>query len=112
MAMLQKRKADWLSIPVLAAACVNPVYLYAALEGSRWEFAKEKQCEKAVAAVIKKLLWGELDKEKLALDGLDRYINGEGVYSEEGELQALQLRAEDPLSFWRHVSRSGLDCDT
>eukprot|EP00966_Prymnesium_polylepis_P268446 6201949-Prymnesium_polylepis.1 len=25
-AMLKKRKADWLSIPVLAAACVNPIY--------------------------------------------------------------------------------------
>ena len=111
MSMLQKRKADWLSIPVLAAACVNPVYLYSALESSQWPFAKTKPCERAVAAVIKKLLWGDEDSEKLALDGLDRYINGEGIYSEEGELTALQRRVEDPLSFWRHVSRSGLDCD-
>ena len=111
MAMLQKRKADWLSIPVLAAACVNPVYLYSTLEGSRWELAKGKQCERAVAAVIQKLLWGEEDLEKLALDGLDRNINGEGVYSEEGALTMLQRKVEDQLSFWRHVSRSGLDCD-
>ena len=75
-------------------------------------FAKNKQCERAVAAVIKKLMWGEEDQEKLALDGLDRYFNGEGVYSAEGELEQLQKRAEDPVSFWRHVSRSGLDCDT
>eukprot|EP00966_Prymnesium_polylepis_P014540 335664-Prymnesium_polylepis.1 len=111
MACLQKRKADWLSEPVLAAACANPIYLYST-RASLWPFAKGKPCERAMLAVIRKLLWGDDDSQKLALDGLDRYLNGEGIYSEEGELSMLQRKVEEPLSFWRHVSRAGLDCDT
>eukprot|EP00966_Prymnesium_polylepis_P163630 3782687-Prymnesium_polylepis.2 len=112
MACLQKRKADWLSEPVLAAACANPIYLYSTQESqSLWPFAKSKLCERAMLTVIKKLLWGDDDSQKLALDGLDRYLNGEGVYSKEGELSMLQRKVEEPLSFWRHVSRAGLDCD-
>jgi hypothetical protein len=36
MAMLQKRKADWLSMPVLAAACVNSIYTYASEPAKKW----------------------------------------------------------------------------
>ena len=75
------------------------------------DFAKGKQCECAVAGVIKKLLWGDDDAQEAALNGLDRYINGEGVYSAEGELTMLQRKAAEPLAFWRHVSRSTLECD-
>eukprot|EP00966_Prymnesium_polylepis_P131005 3029909-Prymnesium_polylepis.2 len=86
MAMLQKRKADWLSMPVLAAACVNPAYVYSSLEGNLWPDvnpayvysslegnlwpdATAKPYERAVAGVIKKLLWGDDDAQQLALDG-------------------------------------------
>jgi hypothetical protein len=56
---LERRKADWLSEPVLAAACVNAIYLYSSDEEAHWDFAKSRDCERAVAAVIKKLLWGD-----------------------------------------------------
>jgi predicted RNA-binding protein len=110
-ACVQKRKADWLSDPVRAAACVNPIYSYALEPAELWEFAKTKECERAVAVVIKKWLWGDDDKKSLAEDGLDRYLHGEGIYSAEGELSSLQKKVHDPLAFWRHVARSTLDCD-
>ena len=34
--MVQKRKPDFLSTPVIAAAAVNPIYTYATLEKDRW----------------------------------------------------------------------------
>lgn len=110
-AMLNKREADWLSAPVLAAACVNAIYLYAPQEADRWAFAKSGECERAVAEVIKKLLWGDAKGQSDALEGLDRYLHGEGVFSAEGELEQLQMKTDDPLSFWRHVARSTLSCD-
>ena len=61
--------------------------------------------------MIKKLLWGDVKAQSLALDGLDRYINGEGYYSSEGEGTMLESKSEDPVSFWRHVARSSLQCD-
>ena len=51
------------------------------------------------------------DKKALAEDGLDRDLHGEGIYSAEGELSSLQKKVHDPLTFWRHVARSTLDCD-
>lgn len=69
-AMLKKREADWLSAPVLAAACVNPIYLYSSDPAAQWDFAKSADCERAVATVIKKLLWGDMKAQSLALDGL------------------------------------------
>ena len=110
-AMLKKREADWLSAPVLAAACVNPVYMYAPEGKDRWPFAKSSACEQAVAEVIDKLLWGDSKLQSDALEGLDRYLHGEGVYSAEGALELLQMKTHDPLSFWRHVGRSRLSCD-
>jgi hypothetical protein len=110
-AMLKKREADWLSAPVLAAACVNPVYIYASVEADRWPFAQSGDCERAVAAVIKKLLWGDAIAQSEALAGLDRYLHGEGVFSEEGEAEQLQMKVNDPVGFWRHVKRSTLKCD-
>lgn len=80
-AMVKKREDDWLSSPVLAAACVNPIYIYSSNPEQQWALAKETRCERAVGIVIKKLLWGDLKAQSLALDGLDRYLNREGIYS-------------------------------
>ena len=110
-AMLKKRESDWLSAPVLAAACVNPIYLYASTEAERWPFAQTGDCERAVATVIKKLLWGDVSAQSEALTGLDRYLHGEGVFSKEGEAEQLEMKVNDPLGFWRHVRRSALKCD-
>lgn len=110
-AMLKKREADWLSVPVLAAACVNPVYMYASEEADRWAFAKSTACEQAVGEVIQKLLWGNSKAQADALDGLDRYLHGEGIYSAEGGLELLMIKVNDPVSFFRHVGRSSLLCD-
>ena len=110
-AMMKKREADWLSVPVLAAACVNSVYTYAPEEADRWDFAKSSVCEQAVGEVIRKLLWGDAKAQADALDGLDRYLHGEGIYSQEGDLELLQMKASDPLGFYRQVGRSSLLCD-
>ena len=110
--MLKKREEDWLSAPVLAAAAVNPVYIYSSEPIKLWPFAGEPACDRAVATVIKKLMWGDTDGEAKALDGWDRYHHREGIYalgSEERE--QLENKAKDPVSFFRHVARSTLECD-
>ena len=38
---LERRKSDWLSEPVLAAACVNAIYLYSPDKTALWDFAKQ-----------------------------------------------------------------------
>lgn len=41
----------------------------------------------------------------------DRYLNHEGIFSEDAEGAMLASKSDDPVSFWRHVARSNLECD-
>ena len=54
---------------------------------------RSKECERAVAEVIKKLLWGNDAGMASALEGFDRYFHGEGIYSLDGGTRTVLLRA-------------------
>jgi hypothetical protein len=107
-AMLRKRKPDWLSPLVIAAAAVNPIYSYSVHKQDLWVVVG---ADPAVRAIIKKFCWGDPDREVEALSGWNRYRRVEGVYKQEEKM--LQRMVQTPLDFFAHViGASSLNCDT
>ena len=101
-AQVQKRKEDWLSPPVVAAAAVNPIYSFAFDEEERWAVPG---ADAAVRVVISKLFWGEDRLQSEAIDGWDRFQTKSGIYDETGEVyDVLRFKVENPEGFFRHVA--------
>ena len=103
LANLRKRKDDFLSTPVLAAAAVNPVYSFTSDESLLWSVPGG---DSAVRVAISKLYWGEDERYNDALAGWDRFSQKEGIYAMDGEhYKTLCRMAEknDAVGFYRHV---------
>ena len=102
--MVQKRKPDFLSTPVIAAAAVNPIYTYATLEKDRWAVVGGGA---AFRTCVSKLLWGEDTKQADAISGWDRYCNKVGIYDEGSDhigLLTTMADRNDAVGFFRHAS--------
>eukprot|EP00966_Prymnesium_polylepis_P156071 3606040-Prymnesium_polylepis.1 len=55
-AMMRKRRDDWLSPLVLAAAAVNPIYSFSMDEKELWTV---KGGDTAVRTILNKFFWGD-----------------------------------------------------
>ena len=103
-ACISKRKPDFLSSPVLAAAAVNPVYSFSLDESKLWTVPGG---DAAVRTCIAKLYWGDDDLISLALDGWDRYTGKVGVYAVDSECYTiLQRKVDNAVGFYKHVHGS------
>ena len=96
--MLNKRKADWLSQPVLAAAGVNPVYTYSSKDIELW---KVPGADRAVRAIFAKLCWGDADALAAAIKGWGNFKAKRGIYEQESNV--LSAFVYEPTEFFDHV---------
>jgi hypothetical protein len=100
--MVLKRKADWLSPLVLAAAAVNPVYSYSQLEGELWVV---QGGDTAVRQILAKFCWGDDDALLEAISGWNRFRRKEGIYSTESSQRGILSKSiYVPVDFFAHVS--------
>jgi hypothetical protein len=102
--MLEKRKVDWLSTAVLAAAAVNPIYSFSASLGDLW---RVPDGDAAVRRAIDALFWGDEQAQSEAIEGWDRFSNAQGIHAVGSAPRNMLLRkASDAAGFFRHVAGS------
>lgn len=100
-ACLNKRKTDWLSVPVLAAAAVNPIYSFCLKSEDMWVVPGG---DAAVRVAISKLYWGEDNLQTQAIQGWDRFSGKLGIYSIDSDsFNQLQRLATNAIAFFRHA---------
>lgn len=101
-AMMQKRKADWLSPLVLASAAVNPVYTYSLAEAELWAV---QGGDTAVREIFAKLGFGKEETLLAAITGWNRFRRQEGIYSVESpQRRLLGMMVYEPVDFFAHVA--------
>eukprot|EP00966_Prymnesium_polylepis_P242869 5616611-Prymnesium_polylepis.1 len=97
-----KRKDEWLSPLVLAAAAVNPVYTYSPKQEEQWPAAIMRG-DAGVRKILAKWCWGDNAELLQALGGWDRYRRQEGIYLESEQGQLLGMMVHTPVAFFAHV---------
>ena len=105
-AMVKKRKADWMSNPVIAAAAVNPPYSFSDDQTLNWQVPG---ADAAMRVCIQKLLWGDEHAQSDAIDGWDRFARQTDIYAPGNPIcEMLKRKVDNPDGFWRHVHGSSV----